>query len=347
MVVATLALAVLAGAVGGTVGAAVGARRALGLAGVVVVLGEVVALATTGDPPLAALEAVPAPVEATALTGSVGFGALGPHVAFAGGAAAAASEGRKRHVDTRFRYHQAKAIGTALYDSPRALAVGAAFGVVGVSVAQIAALGAPVEPVALAVVVSAFLHRLAFGYPLVGRFHEEHFLLDTSAYEDGEYWGDENHETAQGIGGRHVVEPWQPEYDEWPVVLGIGAGVGLAAAALAVGVDSAFFPFGLAAAALLAAPYVSRPIPATYHIALSAGLAAVAMDAEPEIAVLAGAAMGLLAALLGELAGRVLYAHGDTHLDPGFVAVLLTSVLIVALAAAGVFDASAVPYPTL
>jgi hypothetical protein len=348
--VVTVALALLAGLVGGAVGAAVGARRALGLAGLAVVVGEVLAVTLSEDAALLeTFESVPAPVDATALTAAVGFGPLlGPHVAFAGGAAAAAYAGRKQTIDTAFRYHQAKQIGAPLYDSPRALVVGAAFGLLGVLVAGLAAgLGAPLDPVALAVVVSALLHRLAFGYPVLGRFREAGGLFDVSPFEEGAYWGDGDHETAQGIGGRHVVEPWQPEYDEWLVVLGIGAGVGLLAGVVALATDSAVVAFGLAAAALLATPYVSRPVPATYHVALPAGIAAVATDADPLVGLVAAGALGLVAALVGELAGRLLYAHGDTHLDPGFVAMLLTSLVVGALVAAGVFDASAVPYPTL
>jgi len=342
-----VALVLLTGLVGGAVGAAVGARQALAGAGVAIVVGEVLAVATS-DGALDSLELLSAPVDAAGLTATLGFGVLGPHVAFAGGAAAAAYLGRKQPIDTGFRYHQAKAVGEPLWTAPPALLVGGVFGLLGVVVAGLSGrVGLPVDPVALAVVVSALGHRLAFGYPVLGRLRRADSIFDTSAFESGAYWGDDDHETAQGIGGRHVVEPWQPEADEWPVVAGLGVGVGLVAGALALATDSVFLAFGLAAAVLPARPYVDVPVPAVHHVALPAGIAAVATDGSAPAALVVAVLLGLGGAVVGELAGRVLYAHGDTHLDPGFVSILLTSVLVVALAAAGVVDPGPIPYPTL
>jgi hypothetical protein len=41
----------------------------------------------------------------------------------------------------------------------------------------------------------------------------------------------------------------------------------------------------------------------------------------------------------------VLFAHGDTYLDPAFTSILVTSVLLSGLAAAGLLLPGAVPYP--
>jgi len=346
--VVEIAILLAAALAGGAVGAALGARNALGLTGAVIVLGETL-VATSGEDALDGIEVLPAPVDAVGLTAAVGVGPLfGPHVAFAGGAAAAAYEGRKRTIDTGFRYHQAKQIAAPLYDSPRALVVGAISGLLGAGIAGLVGfLGAPLDPIALAVLVSALLHRLVFGYPMLGRLGSHNPLLDMSRFEAGEYWGDEDHETSQGIGGRHLVEPWQPEFDEWPAVVAIGAGVGLVAGGLAIATDSVFLAFGLAAAVLPAREWAAVPIPATYHVALPAGIAAVAFEGSAAGSIAVALILGIVAAIVAELAGRLLYAHGDTHLDPGFASILLTSILIVALVAAGIFDAGPVPYPTV
>jgi hypothetical protein len=53
--------------------------------------------------------------------------------------------------------------------------------------------------------------------------------------------------------------------------------------------------------------------------------------------------MGVLAGGVGELCGRVLYAHADTHLDPPFAAILLTSFLIALLDILGFLEQSLLP----
>ena len=338
-------LILLAAVVGGVLGAAVGALGALALSGLAVVVGELAQLFVDGQAVglLATLGVEGAPLTAGPLS-ALGLGPLlGPHVAFAGGVGAAAYAGRKGTIDTRFRYHQAKQIRRPLYDHPWALAVGGIFGLVGVGLAAVGSL-LPLDPVAFAVVVSGLLARLAVGYPLFGRF-ERTGILDMSPFRAGAYWGDGGHETAEGIAGRHVVEPWQPSYYEPLPVLGVVAGA--LAAALALPTESVLLPFGLALLSLGGVVTGLRvsgyPLPVTHHVALPAAIGALAVGG-PVVGLLAGTALGVLGAVLGELTQRVLYAHADTHLDPGFGALLVTSLVVAALVFAGVFDPGAVPY---
>lgn len=350
MVLSELTVGVLlAGVAGGILGAALGALPSLSLAGIAIVAGEILAVlfsaeATTLD--VFGVEA--ATLDAVGITATVGFGpVLGPHVAFAGGVAAAAYAGRKGTFDTTFRYHQAKQVAKPLGTNPKALLVGGAFGLFGVLVARFASeLSAPLDPIALAVVLSAVVHRLAFGYPLIGRIREsEYSMFDMSPFKTAQYWGDDNHDTSQGTGGRHVVEPWQPRHYEWQTVTVLGAGAGVVAGVLALGTGSAFLAFGLSLVSLLGLVAGRYDIPVTHHMALPGGIAGLATDAGPVVALIVAGIFGLLGALIGEFAQRVCYAHGDTHFDPSFVSILVTSLLLALLGAVEILDSGVVPYP--
>lgn len=344
----------LAGLAGGMMGAALGALPALTLAGIVITVGELVQFGDdglfAGDGTVVETFGVSgSTLEAVGVTAVVGLGpALGPHVAFAGGVAAAAFVGRKETYDTTFRYHQAKNITKPLGSNPVVLLVGGAFGVAGVLIARlVSGVGAPVDPIAVAVVGSALLARIAFGYPLVGRVRNlERSVLDMTPAEENRRWGEEGYETAQGTAGRQVVEPWLPSHYQWENVAVLGIAFGLLSGYLALVSESAFLAFGIALIALGFLCLGLYEIPVFYHIALPASVIALAIEQDPVIALIGAAVIGVVAALVGELAQRLLYAHGDTHVDPPFVSLVVTSLLIAALAAAGVIDASVVPYPT-
>ncbi|MEF8821750.1 MAG: hypothetical protein V5A52_05690 [Halovenus sp.] len=341
---------VLAGVAGGMIGAAIGALPALSLAGITIVVGEAAGGFPGNSGSLGVFEVAAAPLESTGITGAVGLGPVfGPHVAFAGGVAAAAYAGRKETFDTSFRYHQAKQIAKPLPSTPPVLLVGGAFGLFSVLVARVAAgLELPLDPIALAVVLSALVHRLALGYPLLGRLRDlDRSVLDMSPFEDSQYWGDADNETAQGTGGRHVVEPWLPDHYEWQNVAVLGVAVGIGAGYIALATGSVFLAFGITLASLLFLSLGAFSLPVTHHMALPASIAALAVDAEPVVGLVVAGVFGLLAALIGELAQRVLYAHADTHFDPAFVSILVTSLLLAALVTGGVFEAGPVPYPGL
>ncbi|MFT4921183.1 MAG: hypothetical protein ACI8XM_000378 [Haloarculaceae archaeon] len=345
---------VVAGLAGGMFGALIGAFPALALAGVVIVVGEMATLVggTAGGAGIVG----PETLHAQGLTGTVGLGPLlGPHVAFAGAVAATAYVGRRHTLDSEFPYHPAKHVTRPLGSAPDVLAVGGVFGVVGVLLVEASVLvGLPVDPLALGIVLSAFLHRIVFGYPLVGRIGGA--LLDMSPYERGQRRGglaDGDAQTdsdTQADGGRYLVEPWLPEHYEWPHAVAIGVAVGLAAGYLALVTGSPFLAFGLALVTLAFFSLGLDEIPVTHHMALPASIVALAVPEatmNPALALAGAAVFGVLGALAGELAQRTLYAHADTHLDPPAASIVVTSLLITVLASVGLLDPAAVPYPTL
>jgi hypothetical protein len=375
-----LLVVVVAAFAGGAFGAAVGALPALTLAGVALVVGELAELLGGAPPPTAGS---PATLGATGLTASVGLGPfLGPQVAFAGGAAAAAFAARKGSLDHPFPYHHAKAVARPLGLRADALVAGGAFGVVGLLLTGLSAgtfgpvggtlpwPGLPWDPLAFSIVVSGFLHRLAFGYPLVGTVRGG--VLDMRPYARGERRGppptrrdeDASPPDAEELASTHlsrfVVEPWRPEQSDWVRVALVGVGAGVLAALVTYLTGRPLLAFGLAVASLAFVlvddERIPDAFPVTYHVALPAGVAvvglaggatggAVAAAVSPAVALVAGALVGTFAALVGEVAQRVLYAHADTHLDPPMVAILLTSFLLAVLDVAGVLTQNTIPTP--
>jgi len=343
---------VAAAAAGGAFGASIGALPAFVLTGLVVVLGEVYAL-------VARVTTAPA----LDITGSIAFGVvLGPHVAFGGGAAAAAYAARKGYLDVDGHF-PAKEITRGLGNRPDVLAVGGVFGVLGYWIATAAGtLGLPTDPVALGVVGSAIAHRLAFGYSLIGASGRG--LLDMSAF--GRASGTEADRPAADdqraeSGGEHPVDPWLPYQFDWGQVLALGLVVGTLGGYVAYRTGSAFLAFGLSVVALAFLVAGVAQIPVTHHMSLPASTAVLASVEGPLSsmtpatvsvalplwqAVVLGALFGALGALLGELLQRVFYAHAETHLDPPAASIVCTSLVIGLLALLGVFPGSVwVPLP--
>ncbi|MFB6097268.1 MAG: hypothetical protein ABEJ74_07765 [Haloferacaceae archaeon] len=340
---------VLAAFAGGAFGAAVGALPSFVLAGLVVIVGELYALAgrTLG---------AATPVD---VTGTVAFGVvLGPHVAFGGGAAAAAYAASRGYLDTDFEYHEAKHVTRGLGSRPDVLAVGGAFGVLGYWLATLSrSVGLPTDPVALGVVGSALAHRLVFGYSVFGAPAGR--LFDMRPFERA---GPQPERFARpdGAGTRPPVEPWLPYQYRWSHVLGLGLVVGALGGYVAYVTASAFLAFGICVAALAFLIGGAADVPVTHHMSLPASTvvlasvgtggpltpAAVAAAMGLGEAVALGALFGGLGGLVGEAAQRALYAHADTHLDPPAASIVVTSALIGVLALAGVLPGSAwVPLP--
>ncbi len=288
------------------------------------------------------------------LTAAVAFGPVfGPHVAFAGGAAAAAYVARGEGRNHSGENHPAKRITRGLGSRPDVLAVGGAFGVVGFAVATIApAVGLPTDPVALGVVGSALAHRVAFGYSIFGARPRE--LLDLSGVE-GEPLRGAGSVDADGGRSSPDVEPWLAYQYRWSHVLGLGLVVGVLSGYLAYLTGSAFLAFGLTVVPLGLLSAGMERVPVTHHMALpastvvlaaapGAGLPAAGLSLGAALAL--GAALGAVGALLGELAQRVFYAHAETHLDPPAASIVATSLLLAGLALAGVLpDAAWIPLP--
>jgi len=311
---------------GGAFGASVGALNAFAFTGFVVVAGETVNVVqrNLGQ-------------DFVDITQDVGFGVFfGPHVAFAGGAGALAYAAKRGYVtrESEDAYHPAKNVVSGLGTRPDVLAVGGVFGVVGYAFAETSAFfSAPYDPVAAGVVASAFAHRAALGYSVVG---------DAS------------------LRPRDGAETWLPYQSSVAGVAVLGASVGVLGGYTAYATGSAFLGFGLSTATLALMCAGTEKIPVTHHITLPASTAVVALtgvssgtvpvEVVREIAlvdvVLVGASFGLLGALLGELTQRVLYAGAETHLDPPAASIVLTTFAVAVLALVGILPSSAwVPVP--
>jgi hypothetical protein len=341
----------LAAFAGGAFGASVGALQAFSLAGLVVVVGEVYALL------YGTLGAGAVPVD---LTGSIAFGVvLGPHVAFGGGAAAVAFAASRGHPDTDFEYHEAKHVTRGVGNRPVVLAVGGLFGVFGhVTATAATTLGPPTDPVALGVVASALVHRVAFGYDVVGASPGAWF--DMSPFARDERRSPGGRASPDGGRNRLVVEPWLAYQYRWSDVVGLGAVAGVLGGYVAYVTASAFLAFGISVVALAFLCAGVERIPVTHHMSLPASTAVLASvdhggTGTPSLvaasvplgeALVLGATFGVAGAVAGELAQRVLYAHADTHLDPPAASIVVTTLLIGALAMVGVFPGSAwIPLP--
>ena len=340
----------LAAFAGGAFGAALGALPAFIFTGFLVIAGEAANLAAAA---LVEAGAVPAnELPTIGVTGSIAFGPLfGPHVAFAGGVAAAAYASKRGYMESGFDYHNAKDIAYALGTKPDVLTVGGVFGIFGHWVTTTSAtLALPWDPVAFGVVVSAAAARLAFGYSLLGDAPAGRFNM--KPFEDGERRIIGEAATTEGDealtdGGtadtsRFLVEPWLPHQYKWPNVAMLGLVVGLLGAYAALVTGSAFLAFGISAALLVFLNCGVENIPVTHHISLPASTAALAVFASSgdvavtPTAMLVGAAFGVSGALTGEVIQRVFYAHADTHFDPPAAAIAVNTFFIAVLAMAGV-----------
>ncbi|CQR52463.1 MULTISPECIES: hypothetical protein [Haloferax] len=333
---------------GGAFGAAIGGQPAFIFTGFLVIAGEAGNLAT--EAVAAATNADPAQLSALGLTGSVAFGPVfGPHISFAAGAAASAYAAKRGYMDAEFDYHPAKNINYAFGTKPDVLLVGGLFGIAGYLMTQVmVAFAAPWDPVAMAVVLSAALHRVAFGYDLVGQsaegrlnmrpFVEERFRDAPQAATDGG-------QPQSGPATRFLVEPWLPQQYKWLNVSLLGLVVGVLGAYLGYATGSVYLGFGISAVSLIFLSIGLEHFPVTHHITLPASTAVFAMAPEGAAVsslplaevVLVGAGMGLVCALFGELFQRVFYAHGDTHFDPPAAAIVFGTFLVAVLGALGVF----------
>jgi len=219
---------------GGAFGAAIGALAlpAFILTGLLVIAGAAANIVGV------------APEGAVGLVG-VGFGhVFGPHISFAGGAAAAAYAAKRGYMDSGFDFHNAKDIGFALGTKPDVLAVGGAFGLLGIAVEQLSRnLLIPVDPIPVSIVVSAFVHRAVFGYALIGK-PQGSGLLDMGPFERGDTLAaTANGGTAADSNGTEnggesasewlATEPWLPQQYKWANVAMIGLAAGLASGYLA------------------------------------------------------------------------------------------------------------------
>jgi len=200
---------------GGVLGAAIGALPAFVFTGVMVIAGEAARIAG-----VVSLEEG-ADLGAMGITAQIAFGAFfGPHIAFAGGAAASAYAAKQGYMGPDFGsgwgYHDAKNILIAFGGKHNdVLIVGGLFGMLGYLVFFVSDfVAAPWDPIAFGVVVSALAHRVLLGYDAVGRIQTDG-ILDLSAFDREET--DETDGTAGQPVDRLLVEPWLPWFRTWAV----------------------------------------------------------------------------------------------------------------------------------
>jgi len=249
-------------------------------------------------------------------------------------------------MDEGFDYHLAKDITQALATRPDLLAVGGLFGIVGLSSVRLLLLfSAPLIPIALTVVLSAFLARVAFGYDIVGEVAgANHF--DMTPFETGETRpvAPSEEPAISADGGtveRMATEPWLPVQYTWGHVAMIGLVAGVLGAFIAIETGGAFIVVGISAAALTFL-VLAREVPVTHHVTLPASTAALAVVAlGPLAALLVGTAFGITGALGREVLQRLCYAHGHTHVDPPAFAIAVNTLAIAVLTMIGVFPSAA------
>jgi hypothetical protein len=302
-------LTLLIAAGGGFFGAAIGGLHAFIFTGFMVLVGSAIIMAG-GSPEF---------------LNYVAFGpAFGPHIAFAGGVAAAAYAARQS-TDVG-----GKDIGIALVSMDRAavLLVGAVFGAFGyivqVGVALIPGFGSLTDSVALTVVISAIVVRLAIGRSSL-----------TGDLPEGSGWG--RFAPRDGVA-------WIRYHERFGQLSVLSLFCGLLAAGVAVRL-AGYYPafagsahtlmFGVSAVSLL---FLSLGIsfPVTHHITIIAGLGAVTflpvVGGNAVLAVLIGTICGLLSGLLGEVCARVFHNSGNTHFDPPAAAIWPMTLVVKGLA---------------
>lgn len=331
---------VLAAFAGGAFGASIGALPAFIFTGFMVIAGEAGGLG--------------------GVTGEIAFGAVfGPHISFAGGAAAAAYAAKQGYMETGFDFHEAKNITYAFGTKPDVLAVGGLFGILGLVITQMSInFEMPWDGIAMGVVLSALLHRAFLGYSIIGKVHGSS-VLDMSPFEREETKPD-----AEGTIPDHMkdpterfaAEPWLPQQYKWGPVAFLGLFVGVLGAFIAIATGSPFLAFGISAASLFFLNLGVANFPVTHHITLPSSTAALAYFATigtpienggmlPELGdgtvfmgLAIGGAFGLICAVFGEFFQRIFYAQGDTHVDPPAAAIVFGTFLIAMLYFAGVFS---------
>lgn len=306
-------VSILGAIAGGLFGAAIGGLHAFVFTGLIALFGLVSLIA---DP------------NSTILS-DIAFGPVfGPHIAFAGGVAAAAYAARRQAFE-------GKDIVTPLAKlaRPDVLLVGALFGAFGYFVQQLVAIipwfGAHTDSVAVTVIISALVVRLVFG---------KKRLFARNGTEASGWAAYSPTDKGRWIQGQERFVP--------NTVLGIFVGllaayatVTIAQSLPSIAGSAPIFMFAVSAISLVLLS-MGQAVPVTHHITLPAGVAAVSflpIVGEPWIALVIGTGAGLLGAWIAEFFSRLWLAHGDTHIDPPAAAIW--PVTTIALGAAAIFGA--------
>ena len=298
---------------GGAFGAAIGALPAFILTGFAVIAGE--ALGIAGE------EVVDS---GSSITGLIGFGPVfGPHISFAAGAAAAAYAAKQGYIDDGKNILWAA--GTNHTD---VLAVGAVFGLIGhAGTSSLRVIGFPTDNIAMLVFLSALIHRVAFGYGVIGE------VTGSGLFDVGPWERDED--DAPGI--------WLPWQYKWGNVAFLGLIGGILGAFIWQATGSTTLSFGISAASLVFLQAGTDNIPVTHHITLPGSVGALGAGAagySPALVLIIGGLFGVFGATMGEVCNRVFYMHGKTHVDPPAFGILMSGLLSAVLTAAGVLGST-------
>lgn len=282
---------------GGVIGAYMGALPAFILTGVIAIAGAVAAMGGGAD----------------MTVGFIAFGSyLGPHIAFAGGVAAAAYAGKTKKLSD----------GTDILSclnglaDPATLVVGGVFGVIGFLVHYLigTVLHLNTDLPGFTVIISAIIVRLVFGTSgLVGK---------APSGGKREYF----------TSGKGMV---------CNILLGVGLGtasgfvyqalVNAGAPAAAMG-SYPVLCFGISAVSLVFTQ-TGFAMPATHHIALISALAAVT-SGNPVM----GIVFGILTSLFGDFVGKTFNSHCDTHIDPPAFTIFIFTFIVNVIFGSGFFS---------
>lgn len=305
-------LSLLLAAGGGFFAAAIGGLHAFVFTGFLVLAGQAVIMGG-GTPDLLTYGA---------------FGPLfGPHISFAGGVAAVAYAARSgKEVG-------GKDIGVPLIgiERPDVLMVGAGFGMIGYVIqfllAKIPGIGGLWDSVALTVILSAFIVRLAFGRSSIFGNLPEGSGWGRFAPRDDAAWVRWHEKTVPNV------------------VLGLFTGLLAGGVCLKL---AEFYPhwaqagaaytfvFGISAMSLLFLS-LGLSFPVTHHMTIIGALAALKflpiVGGHPIPAMFIGAVAGMCSALVAELFARLWHDHGNTHIDPPAAAIWPMTLVVNGLAA--------------
>ncbi|MBB6217640.1 MFS family permease [Anaerosolibacter carboniphilus] len=276
---------ILAAFGGGILGALIGALPAFIFTGFVGLIG--VAVIASGGP--------------ATILGDVVFGTLlGPHIAFAGGVAAAAYAANKKNLlasggDILTPLKKTNDAGVIL--------VGGIFGILGYVINSLyASIALPTDTVALTVFTSGVLARFIFGQ--TGLF--------------GKYSAQGEVAAATELPKRSFV----PDAKSLTFVALYSLGLGLVVSYLVDLTQINVLGFCISAALLIFAQ-MGFDMPATHHITLVAGYAAIATGN-----IFIGAAFAVISGILCEIVARTFNSYCDTHIDPPATTIFILSFII-------------------
>lgn len=267
---------ILAAFGGGLLGALIGALPVFIMTGFMVIAGLMVSV---GGPDI---------------VGGVAFGPyLGPHIAFAGGVAAAAFAHKKGKLEAGGDI----TAPMAQFNDASILLVGGAFGVLGllINYAYSTVWAIPTDTVAMTVVTSGLIARLIFGKSgLLGKCDDPKRVF-------------------------------YPVAESLSSLIVIGLGLGLVSSYFAIEYNLVVLGFGLSAASLIFAQ-MGFAVPGTHHISLVSAVAAAASGS-----ILIGALFGIIAAVFGDVFDKTFNSYCDSHIDPpaGTIFILTFIVLLI------------------